>query len=241
MRHFSKIAYHLQSASKLFVSCGLLTIGAAQADLDDWYYNQHKAASAPVDVAAESTAKNLVERPNFSGTWLLDKSASDNPEEVFKESLAKRKRPSFFPGGGMPGRGSGMGPGGFGRPPIGGMDKRKEFDKRPLAELSVDQLEIRHAEPELIIVADQLDKQRIFTDFRGSSISALGGMQQKVVTAGWESNVLVIESRTSGVNVTIQRLRLLANPRRLERVTEIPSPGPEGESIKIKQIFTWRE
>ena len=87
MRHFSKITYHLQSASKLFVSCGLLTIGAAQADLDDWYYNQHKAASAPVDVAAESTAKNLVERPNFSGTWLLDKSASDNPEEVFKESL----------------------------------------------------------------------------------------------------------------------------------------------------------
>jgi len=169
------------------------------------------------------------EVPDFSGTWQLDPSVSDKPEEVIKAFHPKHKRPSFI-GSSMPGRNTGM-------PSLGGMGKTAMFDKNPFAELLVNRLDIRHSDPEIVIVADEKDEQRIFTDYRGSSISAQGGMDQKVTTARWEKDVLVIETRATGENVTTQRLKFLENPHRLERVTELPSPEPDGKSIEIKQIF----
>ena len=132
----------------------------------------------------------------------------------------------------MPGHGPDTGQKDPGKTPSDSTD-----DRHLPAALTAGQLEITHSDPELRIVADQGDEQTIFTDLRSTSVTALGGLRQKVVLAGWESNELVIESRTLDGSATIQRLRLLENPRRLERVTEIPSPDPGGESIVIKQIF----
>lgn len=208
-------ASRLQFAYRLFVCCLLLYFGAVQAESDYQDSIPVKQLAESSDVSHDPSNESAGEHPDFSGMWLLDKSASDNAEEIMKASLHKRKKSSSFHDGGMD-------------------------DKQPPAALTVVHLEIFHSDPELRIVADQSGEQTIFTDFRSTSITALGGPQQKVVIAGWESHDLVIETRTTGGSVTVQRLRLLENPRRLERVTEIPSPGPDGESIIIKQIFNPR-
>ena len=222
----------LQLAYRLFVYCLLLYFGVAQAESDHQDPIPTNQLAESTDVSHDSIHESARGHPNFSGMWLLDKSASDNPEEIIKASRDKRKKPSAFSGGGMPGRGPDMGRRDFTKPPFDGMD-----DKHPTVELTVEHLEITHSDPELRIVADHSDEQAIFTDLRGTSITALGGLQQKIVIAGWEDNELVIETRTLGGSATVQRLRLLENPRRLERVTEMPSPGPGGEPIVIKQIF----
>jgi hypothetical protein len=232
MPKVANLASKLQFAYRLFVCCLVLYFGVAQAESDQKDSTPIKVLTESTDVSHDSIHESAGGHPDFSGMWLLDKSASDNPEEIIKASHNKRKRPSFFPGGGMPGRGPEMGRGGFSKPSFGGMD-----DKHPPAALTVEHLEITHSDPELRIVADQSNEQTIFTDFRSTSITALGGKQQRVVIAGWESNDLVIETRTLAGSATVQRLRLLENPRRLERVTEMPSPVPGGESIVIKQIF----
>ena len=227
-----KLANLTSKLHKLFVCCLLLFFGVAQAESDHQDSTPVKQLAESTDVSHGSIHKSAAGHPDFSGAWLLDKSASDNPEEIIKASRDKRKRPSAFPGGGMHGRDPDMGRGVFSKPSFSDMD-----DKHPPAALTVEHLEITHSDPVLRIVADQGEEQTIFTDLRSTSITALGGLQQKVVIAGWEDNELVIETRTLGGSATVQRLRLLENPRRLERVTEMPSPGPGGEPIVIKQIF----
>ena len=45
-------------------------------------------------------------------------------------------------------------------------------------------------------IVDENDRhQRLFTDFRGISVSASGGAQPQAAVAGWEGDVLVVESR----------------------------------------------
>lgn len=232
MPELANLESRLQFACRLFVCCLLLYSGVARAESDHRDSIPVKQFAESTDVSHDTIDKSAGGHPDFSGLWLLDKSASDDPEEIIKASRDKRKKPAFFPGGGMTGRDPDMGRGGLGKPTSGGMD-----DKQPPAALSVERLEIFHSDPELRIVADQGDEQTIFTDFRSTSITALGGLQQKAVIAGWESHELVIESRTTGGSATVTRLRLLENPLRLERVTEIPAPGPDGEAIVIKQIF----
>jgi hypothetical protein len=237
MQRLIKIASELQPAHRLFVCCLVLYFGVAQAESDHKNPLSINEIAESTDISHDSINESAGGHPDFSGMWLLDKSASDNPEEIIKASLDKRKKPSFFTGGGMSGRGTDMEGEGFSKPPFGGTDENVPFDKHPPAALSVDHLEIFHSDPELHIVADKIGEQTIFTDLRSTSITALGGLQQKVVIAGWENNDLVIETRTLDGSATVQRLRLLDNPRRLERVTEMSSPDPGRESIVIKQIF----
>lgn len=47
------------------------------------------------------------------------------------------------------------------------------------------------------LIVDEHDRrQRLFTDFHGASVSANGGLQQRVSVVGWEGNVLVVETTT---------------------------------------------
>ena len=79
--------------------------------------------------------------------------------------------------------------------------------------------------------------RKLYTDFRGASVSAKGGMDQQVVTGGWEGDVLVIEITSAGGSQLVQHLRLLDEPLRLERITEVPGLGGSNEAIQVKQIF----
>ena len=75
-------------------------------------------------------------------------------------------------------------------------------------------LDITHDDP-LLVLADEHDRQqRLFTDFRGASVSVSEG-PQRVAVAGWEGPVLVVESRLSEGSKWIRQYRLDAETDRL--------------------------
>lgn len=218
-------------------------LGAAHADQIDWYGEIQQTVPAAENASAVATESVPVERPDFSGTWVLDKSASDDPKQVMRSARAGRGKPSFRRtrgnAGQRPGARGGPGRGSFGsRPERGGSRRGKSDGGTPIAALSAEQLEIRHADPELVIATDRGGERKFITDYRrSSSISAMGDSDQRVVTAGWEKDVLVIESRSAGGRVVVQRMRLLDQPGRLERVTELPALGRDGSLTEIRQVY----
>ena len=65
-------------------------------------------------------------------------------------------------------------------------------------------LHIAHEDPLLQIVDANERSQRLFTDFRGGSVSASGGLEQRVSVAGWEGPVLVVETTMIGKKLVQQ-------------------------------------
>lgn len=180
-------------------------------------------------------------RPDFSGTWLLDKASSDDPEAKMKEAR-DMLRASRGVRGGMgdgPGRGqgSGMGDGhrGGGSGSPGGMLTSPIGDMRALVR-GAEVLELSHDDPLLLISADDQPQQRLFTDYRGATVSAHGALQQRVTTAGWETDELVVETTRDGTPRLVQRYRLNADSGSLEVSTEITPPGASAP-VSIKRVY----
>lgn len=158
-------------------------------------------------------AADLSMRPDLSGGWTLNTDASDDPREKAREAMQALRQPRDGDSGGMMGRGGGKG-GGTGRGGMGGrgqgrggMDGMHESGSLSSNELSVllvpaQELHIKHQEPLLQITDENDQRERIFTDFRGGSISTNGGMQQRVSVAGWEGSVLVVETTMLGKKLT---------------------------------------
>ena len=129
-------------------------------------------------------------RPDFSGHWTLDAKASDDPRERVKQAM-KQARSN---GQGM--RGGGMGGGGMGGKRQGrgsqeGTGGRSEmpFDDRAALVATAKTLDITHEDP-MLLIADENDRhQRLFTDFRGISVSASGGRPLRAgkVTCWWSN------------------------------------------------------
>lgn len=142
-------------------------------------------------------------RPDFSGDWLLNTKASDDPREKAKEAAQASRQArgggrEMGRGSGGMGRGGGMGGGRQGRG--GGMGGSGGLSSGELSALlaPAQELHVIHQDP-MLLIADESDRrQRLFTDFRGASVSAIGGLQQRVAVAGWEGAVLVVETTTLG-------------------------------------------
>lgn len=176
-------------------------------------------------------------RPNFTGIWVLDHSASDDPKQVLNKIKQEKNGP--------PGAGKGQGSGGMGRGKPGSgrpegmartMDEsrpNKNFNQPELLKkLLINELVIRHNEPLF-----RINMVRIYTDLRGSSISVLGGMNQSVSFAGWEGNSLIVETTKDNTPKINERFTLLSNPQRLERMTEIVLSEQKNNTVQIKQIY----
>ena len=63
-------------------------------------------------------------------------------------------------------------------------------------------LHMTHQVPMLLIANENDQPQRLFTDYRGASVSASGGLKQRVSVAGWEGAVLVVETTMLGKKLT---------------------------------------
>ncbi len=141
-------------------------------------------------------------RPNFTGDWILNIKVSDDPLEKAREAIRASRQSRGGGSSGMIGRGGGKG-GGMVR---GGMGSRGQghqgmygsgtlsSGELPALFVPAHELHIKHKEPLLQITNENDQRERIFTDFRGGSISTNGGMQQRVSVAGWEGAVLVVET-----------------------------------------------
>lgn len=154
---------------------------------------------AGVSAAPPTPVVKLQSRPDFSGHWTLDAKASDDPQERIKQAMkqARSDGQGMRGGGGMGGGGMGGKRQGRGSQEGKGMGGRSEmpFDDRAALVATAKTLDITHEDP-MLLIADENDRhQRLFTDFRGISVSASGGGQQQAAVAGWEGEVLVVESR----------------------------------------------
>jgi hypothetical protein len=141
-------------------------------------------------------------KPDLSGHWLLNAEASDDPLERAREAMQARRQAKGggrgMGGGGM-GRGGGMGGGQAGR---GGTEGGLPSGELAGLLAPAQELHITHVEPRLLIADERDQRQRLYTDFRGASVSANGGLHQRVATAGWEGAGLVVESTMIGNKLT---------------------------------------
>lgn len=186
--------------------CITLTLGAFLAAL----------ASGPLSAQATATAQPLAQggpgastpqpsRPDFTGHWRLNAGVSDDPEARIKAAM-KSMREAAGAGRGMGGGGGRQGGRGgrhggqAGQGGAGGMGGRGGMAPGEMAALAVRpaRLDIQHAEPTLVITNENEQSERLFTDFRGASVSANDPEPQRVAVAGWEGADLVVETRVSG-------------------------------------------
>lgn len=147
-------------------------------------------------------------RPDFSGDWLLNTKASDDPREKAKEA-AQASRQARGGARGMGSGSGGMGGGRQGRGGAGGMGGGGGLSSGELSALlaPAQELHITHEAPMLLIADENDQRQRLFTDFRGASVSARGGLQQRIATADWEGAALVVEMTTLGKRL-VQRYHI---------------------------------
>ncbi|MHB9158480.1 MAG: hypothetical protein ACYC2D_10595 [Thiobacillus sp.] len=165
-------------------------------------------------------------RPDFSGHWALDAKASDDPQERIKQAMKQARS------GGQGMRGGGMGGGGMGGKRQGrgsqeGMGERSEmpFDDRAALVATAKTLDITHEDP-MLLIADENDRhQRLFTDFRGVSVSASGGGQPQAAVAGWEGDALVVESRMNHGSRLVQQYRIDAGTGQLMISSAVELPN----------------
>lgn len=161
-------------------------------------------------------------RPDFSGLWALNAQASDDPLEKLKTAMqtmqpAKGSGRGMGGGSGGQGRGGGMGGGRHGRGSTEGIAGRGEMPSWEMSALiaATGSLDITHADPMLLIVDENQQRQRLFTDFRGASVSASGGLRQRVAVAGWEGAALVVESTMSHGLKLVQHYQIDADTGQL--------------------------
>lgn len=94
-------------------------------------------------------------------------------------------------------------------------------------------LDIIHREPAIRITTNGGREERLFTDYRGTSVSAKGA-SQVVTTAGWEEDTLVVESHLRGGVKVLRRYRMGPQGDELEVTLELAGRWwPEPVSIPV--------
>jgi len=182
------------------------------------------------------------ERPNFTGSWVIEPSKSDEPKEVLKKSNKTKKEVSNRGNGNRSGRGSkGSRKGGKGsrnNDRSSSNSYERNIGLSEIKKMLVNEMEITHQEPLLKIYSKQNGEQNIYTDFRSSTISAaVSGVNQDVVVSGWEGKSLIIETTRSNGLKSIQTLSLITDHQRLEKIIEVSVQNQDMKSIRIRQIY----
>jgi len=178
------------------------------------------------------TAKVHLPKPDLSGFWVLNKDLSDDPKEKMKAAFAGKTMAGKGAGGRGKGEGRGRASGGRGK----GSFKPSRNGRKGGAFVIAKSLNLKHTDPLLIIKDDQQHKQRVYTDFRSQSVSANGSINQKVVTASWEGNILVIETTTDSNPRTEQHYQLMPDLKQLS-ITTIMVPERGDTAVSIYSVY----
>jgi len=166
------------------------------------------------DLSTHGSNESLV-KPNLTGTWVLNTDLSENPQEELKESM--RQSGNSRGGKGMGGRGGGGGgehggKGNGGRRGDGNSRNKKKRRQDSLPQSlhallnAPEILELNHEEPLLTFITKE-GQEKVYTDFRSTSVSSSSKLNQKITIAGWENNVLIVEN-TISVGRFIQQFKL---------------------------------
>jgi hypothetical protein len=204
------------------------------------------ALAFATDTTPLALAEAAQARPDFSGLWALNAQASDDPLEKLKAAMQTRQSAmgggrGMRGGSGGQGRGGGMGGGmGGGRHGPGSPEGMAGRGEMPFHEMSAliavtGSLDITHADPMLLIVDESQQRQRLFTDFRGASVSASGGLRQRVAVAGWEGTVLVVESTMSDDLKLVQHYQINADTGQLV-ISAVAHPS-EARPVPFRLVY----
>lgn len=174
--------------------------------------------------------------PDFSGLWALNTKASDDPQEIIKEAMKQAR--SAGRGMGSSSGGQGRGGMGSGRQGRGSPEETERRNKMPSGGMSAlistaQKLDIAHKDPLLLITDESAQRQRIFTDFRGASVSANGDLQQRVTIAGWEGTALVVETTLRSGTKLVQNFQIDAQTGQLIISTAAHLPGIQPVSFRL--------
>lgn len=130
--------------------------------------------------------------PVLTGAWVLEGTVADAPRARLREVLESRP----------PGRER------LGGPPIGARAADGAAAAVPgMPRTIAERLDIIHHDPAIRITPAGGREERLYTDYRGASVSAKGD-SQVVATAGWEGDTLVVESHLRGGVQVLRRYRL---------------------------------
>jgi len=192
------------------------------------------------DAAPLAFAASAQSRVDFSGHWILNIEQSDNPQEKAKEAMQSMKQGKgggHGMGGAAGGKGGGMGGGRQGRGAQEGMTGRSETPSREMFALlaTAEKLDITHQEPLLLITDENDQQQRIYTDFRGASVSASGGVQQRTNIAGWEGAALVVETTIIGGARLMQTYQVDVKTDQL--LISVEASLPEKQALAYRLVY----
>ena len=140
------------------------------------------------------------ERPNFTGTWRLNRELSDKPQEKVKEAVGKR--------------------GAIGRMIGGRAAQAKIQDRMKNLEGFGDTLKITHNDPEFQVSGNGDSSRQIFTDGRKVSVTTPKG-ENLETTARWQGSHLVVVTQRAGGGKLTQTYTLGENGEQMTVVIQI--------------------
>jgi hypothetical protein len=184
-----------------------------------------------------------VEMPNLTGTWQLNKDASDDAQKAMKEARAAESRGGGG-GGGMGGGGGGMGGrGGHGGGGGGGMGGGRGSHGDSGSQSSsgngdwfgaLDTLVIQHGEPSLTITDAAGRVHALYTDGRKTEEERSHGGTTSV-TATWKDGHLEVVSRPENGSKITETYSVTADRSQLTVVTKIE--GSRGPAFTIRRVY----
>jgi len=186
--------------------------------------NKQQAAAT-----VEKTSGIQSNKPDFSGIWVFNKALSDDPHELLES--ARKKKTGGRTGGGME-RGGGHSGNGTGRDKTAAHNGMKS-DVAVFPAILI----IEHEEPIFTLTGNDGQPHKVYTDYRSISVSASGATNQPQMTAGWEENVLVIETvNNDGKYNKIESYRLDAEKQQLHVLGAIKLPRV-AQPVTIKRVY----
>ena len=101
-------------------------------------------------------------------------------------------------------------------------------------------LTIEHKEPFFTLTGSDGKTHKVYTDYRSISVSASGALNQPQMTAGWEDNVLVIETINNDSKYNkIESYRLDAEKQQLHVLSEVKLPRI-AQTVTIKRVYDFK-
>ncbi len=196
----------------------------------------------PGVIQAQESDQTIVPVPdetvNLSGTWLLDKRASDD----LKQIMAPANSQGMRGGGGMGGRGGGMGGHGGGGGRGGGMKSKsgganQERMMRNMKDLEkeISQLEIFQTGDEFNVTDGMDISHMVFTDGRENTIWTRQGKAKAI--AEWHGQTLKIQINANSKKQGQVRHYTLSKDGTKLTVLYKKAMGPGGELRTISLVY----
>ena len=184
---------------------------------------------AVATIEKTSSVQKQGNKPNFSGVWVLNNALSDDPRELMES--ARKQKAEGRSGSGM-GRGGGHADSGTGRGKMA-VDNGAKSDVAGFSAILV----IEHKEPIFSLTGSDSQPHNVYTDYRSFSVSASGALDLPQMTAGWEDEVLIIETvNNDGKYNKIESYHLDAEKQQLHVLSAIKLPRI-AQPVTIKRVY----